>query len=346
MSTKICTKCDEEKALSEFANHRNGLRANCKMCTLEYQRQYRAANKEKLQPKKKESNAKHYQKVKAQRLVLKEEKAKAKALETTKTCTKCHEEKELSEFGKRDQGLRADCKSCVAEYHKEYRAANEEKIKEDKKVYRQANSEKMTKRDAEYYATNKERILSEQRAYRAANLEQVRTRERKSSRKHAERKRQYANMYYHTLTPEKRYQRRKTNNARKKLRMQNDMNYRLREALRSRLWHAVKNKQGIKSAHTMELTGCTIEFLVKYLEDQFSEGMSWNNYGAWHIDHELPCAMFDLTQKCEQEKCFHYTNLQPLWSKDNLTKSDKVAEDDAILTAVYLLFEERHNNIA
>lgn len=72
--------------------------------------------------------------------------------------------------------------------------------------------------------------------------------------------------------------------------------------------------------------------------------MTWDNHGVgaghWNLDHIFPCAMFDLTQKCEQQKCFHYTNLQPLWSKDNLEKSDKVAEEDAILTAMYLLYED------
>ena len=54
--------------------------------------------------------------------------------------------------------------------------------------------------------------------------------------------------------------------------------------------------------------------------------MSWENHGTWHIDHRVPCAKFDLTKKEEQEKCFHYTNLQPLWAKDNLSKGNKYDE--------------------
>jgi desulfoferrodoxin (superoxide reductase-like protein) len=62
------------------------------------------------------------------------------------------------------------------------------------------------------------------------------------------------------------------------------------------------------------------------LEKQFKLGMNWDNYGrsGWHIDHIKPCASFDLTKKEEQLKCFHYTNLQPLWARENLIKSDKI----------------------
>ena len=76
----------------------------------------------------------------------------------------------------------------------------------------------------------------------------------------------------------------------------------------------------------MDLVGCTPEFLRSYLESLFTEGMTWDNYGpkGWHVDHILPCASFDLTKEEEQKKCFHYTNLQPLWWFDNLRKSDKI----------------------
>ena len=73
----------------------------------------------------------------------------------------------------------------------------------------------------------------------------------------------------------------------------------------------------------MVLTGCTIPYLRGYLEGKFKEGMTWENYGSWHVDHIKPCASFDLTKKEEQEKCFHYTNLQPLWALENIKKGKK-----------------------
>lgn len=80
-----------------------------------------------------------------------------------------------------------------------------------------------------------------------------------------------------------------------------------------------------KNVHTESLNGCSWEQLKQHLEQQFNEGMTWDNYGSvWHIDHIIPIASFNLTVKEEQVKCFHYTNLQPLFAKDNLTKGSRV----------------------
>lgn len=73
----------------------------------------------------------------------------------------------------------------------------------------------------------------------------------------------------------------------------------------------------------MELTGCELNVLKEFLESKFKQGMSWENHGEWHIDHIKPCCKFDLEDEEEQKKCFHYTNLQPLWAKENLSKGGK-----------------------
>lgn len=75
-----------------------------------------------------------------------------------------------------------------------------------------------------------------------------------------------------------------------------------------------------KSASTLELIGCSPLELRSHLETQFTEGMSWDNYGKWHVDHIKPCCSFDLTDSRQQKECFNYTNLQPLWAEDNLRK--------------------------
>jgi len=93
----------------------------------------------------------------------------------------------------------------------------------------------------------------------------------------------------------------------------------LRRALRSRMYAALKGLN--KSAGTMKLLGVSdIETVKLHLESQFKPGMTWENHGTWHIDHKVPIVSFDLTKPEEQQKAFHYTNLQPLWALENLTK--------------------------
>jgi hypothetical protein len=93
--------------------------------------------------------------------------------------------------------------------------------------------------------------------------------------------------------------------------------------LRDRIRSALKRKTAEKSQKTIDLIGCSISFLMSYLENKFQKGMAWENQGQWHIDHIIPCASFDLTLSEEQKKCFHYTNLQPLWAKENMSKGSK-----------------------
>ena len=66
-----------------------------------------------------------------------------------------------------------------------------------------------------------------------------------------------------------------------------------------------------------------IKFLWLHLKTKFKEGMTIKNYGDWHVDHIKPCASFDLTDAKQQMLCFNYTNLQPLWAKENLQKGKK-----------------------
>lgn len=95
--------------------------------------------------------------------------------------------------------------------------------------------------------------------------------------------------------------------------------YRLEMNLRHRIYLALKGNTKLEP--TMKLVGCNPEQLKNYLESKFKLGMSWDNYGKWHVDHIKPCAKFDLSKSEQQRDCFHYSNLQPLWAIDNLTKS-------------------------
>lgn len=102
---------------------------------------------------------------------------------------------------------------------------------------------------------------------------------------------------------------------------ENNLNRKLANRLRGRFYLALK--RGTKTGSAVRDLGCSIEDFKKYLESKFEFEMNWNNYGKWHIDHIIPLAAFDLNNRVELLKACHYTNLQPLWAKDNLEKSDK-----------------------
>jgi len=116
-----------------------------------------------------------------------------------------------------------------------------------------------------------------------------------------------------------------------KNRKKTDPNFKLLKTLRSRIGTALTNiKQG-KLMNTMDLVGCNIDYLKNHLETHFTEGMTWQNHGEWHVDHIVPCCSFDLTKKINQQVCFNWINLQPMWGKENQEKSGK--------------FEQIHQNI-
>jgi len=122
---------------------------------------------------------------------------------------------------------------------------------------------------------------------------------------------------------------RKTRNEYYNNKRNNDIRFKISDNLRKRVFHALKNN--IKSLDTMLMVGCEIDYLLYYIQEQFKPGMAWDNYGnkkgQWNIDHIRPCASFDLSKPEEQRKCFHYTNLQPLWAEDNRKKSSFIKLD-------------------
>lgn len=104
----------------------------------------------------------------------------------------------------------------------------------------------------------------------------------------------------------------------------NNINHRLAKRLRSRLRNAIVGKYRVGSA--VKDLGCSIDEFKAHIESKFKLGMCWENWGrkGWHIDHITPLSAFDLTNHEQLKRACHYTNLQPLWAKENLSKSDKV----------------------
>ncbi len=105
--------------------------------------------------------------------------------------------------------------------------------------------------------------------------------------------------------------------------------------LRIRVSGALRYQGVRKSERTSSLTGCSVPQLRNWLENRFKSGMSWGNYGQWHIDHIIPCAVFDLSKPEERKKCFHFSNLQPLWDWENHAKNRYVrpAQPELLLIA-------------
>lgn len=184
-----------------------------------------------------------------------------------------------------------------------YYIENKNIIKQKRKEYHWDNKEIIIKKQKEKYQKNKDYYRIKQKEYNIKNKETISIqkkiyREKEENKNH---RREYS-----------------------KRRYKKELNFKLRHILSRRLYHAIKN--GKKTKPTLELIGCSIDYLRIYLENQFKEGMKWDNHGhkGWHIDHIKPCSSFDLRDLKQQEECFHYTNLQPLWWWENLSKSNKI----------------------
>lgn len=204
----------------------------------------------------------------------------------TKICTKCNIEKGMGEFYKnRDMpsGYRNQCKVCVKEYSQKPEV--KERVRKWSKKYNQKLGVKEQRR--KYSQKYKQKLG-------------VKERVRENRQK-----------------PEIKKQRRKRSKQRRV-----DPKFRILEGLdtilsRNRKYTKIKNPLTAK-----ELLGCNPEYLWKYLEGRFYSGITWDNYGKWHIDHIRPISSFDsLETDIEQQKrCFHHSNLQPLWAADNIAK--------------------------
>lgn len=114
-------------------------------------------------------------------------------------------------------------------------------------------------------------------------------------------------------------------NNREKTRRKTDPMFVMIKRLRKRLREAVVNKHEVRDKKLKEVLGCSYEELLIHLENKFLDGMSWENMNLWHIDHIMPLASAKNLE--DIYKLNHYTNLQPLWAKDNLQKNARLPND-------------------
>jgi hypothetical protein len=178
------------------------------------------------------------------------------------------------------------------EYMRKYYSLPKNKIKKklmDKK-YRENNKFKNKLINKKYRDNNKNKIARKKKIYAQLNKEKIRI---------------YKNNWYNN-------------------KLKNDIKFRILRRIRNRIYCALVRQKKIKKIKSFtSLVGINREQLWKHLESTFKSGMTKKNHGLWHIDHIRPCASFDLTSPKQQAKCFHYTNLQALWAKENLTKGAK-----------------------
>lgn len=116
-------------------------------------------------------------------------------------------------------------------------------------------------------------------------------------------------------------------NERRKERRKKNPHLRIKSTMSKNIWRSLKKMGTSKRGYTWErIVDYTVKDLMNHLEEQFQEGMTWDNYGEWHIDHICPQSIFYFTSYEDEEfkKCWSLENLQPLWAIDNLKKGDKI----------------------
>ena len=256
-----------------------------------------------------------------------------------KICTCCLIEKELTEFYKKKSskdGYRSICKKCNKEYYtknyleiKKYRDErylklkdsdefkekrrnyylnNKENVSLKSKEYNTLNKEKISKNKKDYYNNNKEEILEKQKNY----YEYSKIDENFVIKKRLKDK---------INTKKWRNKNKKLISQRIKDKKQNDILYRLSDSIRTLIWNSIRKMGFDKNSKTNIILGCTFEDFKIEIESKFQDGMTWENYGKWHLDHKIPISWAN--NEDEVYKLNHYTNFQPLWAKDNLIKGNK-----------------------
>ena len=205
-------------------------------------------------------------------------------------------------------------KEKIAEYQKAYAKANKEKIAEQKKAHYQANKEKILEKNKARYQANKEKILEKKKAYDKANKEKVA---------------EYQKAHYQANKEKIRNQ----HKGYERQRYKSNPLYKLKRIYRNscaRAFNSIGNKKNNKSLKLLGLKDW--EEFAEHLSKQFydhpetGEEMTFDNHGlyGWHIDHIIPIS----SVKTEKDiiKLCHYTNLQPLWAEENLSKSNKILD--------------------
>ena len=232
-------------------------------------------------------------------------------------CKYCDTKKNRELFNKsltRPDKIQNRCREC----EKKYRLENKERRKISKKNYGIKNKEQIKNKKREYYINNKEKINKRNKNWAINNKEAVKIQRHKKYLRTKEKTiKQSREWRANNIDRSREYQRNWTKHKRK-----TDPCYAIGQRLRKSTCGHLKAFNLKKDFITLDTTGMNLKDLKAYLESKFTEGMTWEKFlnSEIEIDHIKPCCSFDLTKPEEQKKCFHYSNLQPLWKRDNRKK--------------------------
>lgn len=195
-------------------------------------------------------------------------------------------------------GKCVDCKDAILN---RWIASHRERSNELKQRYADRNAEKIKLWQLEYRKNNPEKLASKRRA------EYPKWKE-----------------YFLKYGRKWRKKNRTKFNARTRKYFAENVNARLALNMRGRIYKAIIGEA--KSASTVALLGCSIDAFKIHLSFFFTEGMSFENYGKWQVDHVIPCSLFDLTKESEQRVCFNFRNCRPMWAGHNAAKGNKLLD--------------------
>ena len=277
-----------------------------------------------------------------------------------KTCSKCKIEKDFNEFHKfknSKDGFKSQCKSCILSKERERRLTEEYKVKS--KQYSQSIPKEVKKEyKIKYYIKNKESILHKNKEWRENNKDYISEYSKKYREENKEILSEYKKIHYNENKEEISIKNKKwrennkdymseynkiwtENNTEKvkenRKKYMNSKSYKSNKkrwyklnkeknphvlAWRCILTNSLKRLGKKKEDKTIKLLGYSSIQLKEYIKSLFTEGMSWDNYGEWHIDHIKPVSSYDSDTPVDVVNSLE--NLQPLWAYDNLSKGNKI----------------------
>ena len=241
----------------------------------------------------------------------------------SKICNKCHVEKPLTEFYKDTSlkcGYRGQCKLCVNPGTGANSTISLTSI-------RTCNTCNLIKPITEYHKGKRNpggfcsecKQCSHHRQKLSKQVRRSLTSTVRCKQLTSDNNTMTKNTKYVVRTLEERKQLR---NKRRRERYKSNIHFRMSVVLRQRAKNAILGRH--KKTSALKLVGCTLQFLKNWIEYQFTEGMTWDNFGEWQLDHVKPCAMFDLSDISNQLECFNWKNVRPMWAKENAKKSDAI----------------------